>query len=85
VTRATMGGGAPPNRRERRRNATRYRLGDKNATSATLLSLLLAGQARKGAFSRREAKRRLLAEVTRRYGKHHAELMDVHLYQFPKT
>ncbi len=59
---------------------TRARLAGKRSEKVTELSFSLAAQAlRKGGPSRNEARRRLVKEVTRRYGKLQATIMGPRL------
>lgn len=58
----------PRNRAERRAALARARLRVKRAISTWALSRRLALVAKAGAMSRNEARRRLRAEVGRRYG-----------------
>lgn len=64
------------NRQQRRADAAWRRLTLKRSVSVLRLAEGLAQASDRCLISRNEARRRLQAEVTRRYGKHHASIMQ---------
>lgn len=75
----------PENRHDRRADKTRRRLILKRGQAVTLLSYVAAVSARIGRMTRNAARRRLQAEVERRYGSVEARRIGVRLVQFDGT